>query len=145
MSALRAQLLGTTNLFLAEFNRFTAQSVIAFRTPSCRHRLLPASLGAPVRSNAEYSAFVESLLPVMRGLKLHLAANTDPIVDEEARKVVLHLTSTAETNIGPYANEYVWVLKFTDDGKEIGEIMEFADSAYTLEMLGKLAEAAKTQ
>lgn len=145
MSALRAQLLVTTNLFLGEFNRCTPQSVIAFRTPSCRHWLLPASLGAPVRSNAEYSAFVESLLPVMRGFKLHLAANTDPIVDEEARKVVLHLTSTAETNIGPYANEYVWVLKFTDDGKEISEIMEFADSAYTLEKLGKLAEAAKAQ
>lgn len=79
----------------------------------------------------------------MRGFRLHLGANTDPIIDVPARKVVIHLTSTAETDIGPYANEYIWILRFTEDGKEIDEIIEFADSAYTLEMLHKLTQAVQ--
>jgi ketosteroid isomerase-like protein len=55
----------------------------------------------------------------------------EEIHDAGAHKSIIHASSTAETKIGPYANEYMLVLKFTKDGKKVTEFNEFVDSAYS--------------
>jgi ketosteroid isomerase-like protein len=40
---------------------------------------------------------------------------------------MMHASSTASTKIGRYANEYALFLTFTDDGKKVTRIKDFAD------------------
>lgn len=60
------------------------------------------------------------------------------IHDPEARQSVLHLHDTAQSPIGPYANEYMFVLSFTEDGTKIIKIEEFLDSANCNEFFGRI-------
>lgn len=60
--------------------------------------------------------------------------------DADAHVCIMHATSTAETDIGPYANEYALVLHFTDDGKKVTKFLEFVDSAYSMKFFAALAE-----
>ena len=140
MSLKRKQLLESAYLFLENHDKFTPESVIADRTSSCTHTLLPSSIPVGPRNNSEYSAFIADMKQVMHNFKLHIVPGTEPVVDEVTRRVTLQLTSHSETNIGLYANEYIWILKFSEDGKQIEKIVEFADSAYTLNMLPKLLD-----
>ncbi|RYP76893.1 hypothetical protein DL771_001446 [Monosporascus sp. 5C6A] len=141
--ALRDELLSIAQAFLTAFNKFTPESVVAYRSTSCKHRLLPATLQAPPRSNAEYAAFVKQLQVVMPSFHLRLSEDQDPVVDEATRTVVMHLKSHSETDIGLYENEYIWILKFNGNGTAIDEVIEFADSQYTTEWIPKFQKAVE--
>jgi ketosteroid isomerase-like protein len=55
----------------------------------------------------------------------------EEVHDACAHMSIIHASSTGETDIGPYANEYALILTFTDDGKKVTKFDEFVDSAYT--------------
>jgi hypothetical protein len=50
----------------------------------------------------------------------------------------MHASSTANTGVGKYANEYTLFLQFTEDGKKVANIEEFVDSAYSTSFFAKL-------
>ncbi|KAI2616919.1 hypothetical protein GGS26DRAFT_577651 [Hypomontagnella submonticulosa] len=139
----REQLLQTTRLFLDAFNEFTPEGVVRHRSPTCTHRLLPATLNSPTQSNADYANLVASLQPIMPVFRLRLVDGVEPAVDEASRKVTLHLKSHSQTPVGLYENEYVWVLTLSQDGKSVDDVLEFADSLYTAEWLPKIKKAAE--
>ncbi len=142
MSTIRENLLQTAKNYIDGFNAGTPEGKIAFRTPDCTQTIRPDSLPLPIkvaRTNEEYQAFIVEGSQILRNVKLSLVEGEDVIVDEVSRKVVLHLNSTGETDFGPYANEYMIVLKATDDGKLIKSVVEFIDSAYILNIGAKLA------
>ncbi|KAL1854510.1 hypothetical protein VTK73DRAFT_8732 [Phialemonium thermophilum] len=150
MADLHAKLSQMAIAFIDAFNEETAESSVRYRGPSCLHRLLPASMGVPPRTNAEYAAWIQNMYTVIRGFRLRLVGTAGPsdtnskaglIVDEKARTVGLHLASSAETDVGDYANEYFWMLRFNEDVTVIEEVIEFVDSAYTVGFLAKLEEA----
>lgn len=60
------------------------------------------------------------------------------IHDVQARKCMMHASSTADTSIGRYNNEYALFLDFTEDGQRIRRIEEFADSAYSAKFFQRL-------
>jgi hypothetical protein len=62
----------------------------------------------------------------------------EEIHDADAHTSIIHASSTAETEIGPYANEYVLILTFTEDGKKVTKFDEFVDSAYSKEFFAAL-------
>ncbi|KAI0382422.1 hypothetical protein F5Y04DRAFT_252636 [Hypomontagnella monticulosa] len=138
----REQLLQTTKLFLDAFNEFTPEGVVRHCSPTCTHRLLPATLKTPTQTNAEYSNLIASIREIMPDFKIGLVDGVEPAVDEVSRKVTLHLKSHSKTPVGVYQNEYVWVLTISQDGKSVDDILEFADSLYTSEMIPKLQKAA---
>ncbi|KAI6090683.1 hypothetical protein F4821DRAFT_22447 [Hypoxylon rubiginosum] len=142
MSPLREQLLQTTKAFLEAFNEFTPEAVVRNRSPTCTHRIFPATLKLPATSNAEYGEFVGLLKHVMPVFEMRLAEGQEPVVDEVARKVSLYTKSRSETKVGLYENEYFWVLTMNEDGTLIEDVLEFPDSLYTSEWIPKLRDAA---
>ncbi|KAI0162632.1 hypothetical protein BJ166DRAFT_497306 [Pestalotiopsis sp. NC0098] len=145
MYALRGVLIQTANRYIHGFNTNTAEGVIASRTPDCRQIIHPSTVPppwqGPPRSNEEYQAWIVPGFKMIRNIKLSLVDGQDMLVDDVSCKVMMHLRSTGETDAGPYANEYMIVLKMTDDGKLIKEIVEFVDSAAVRDIV----EAMKQQ
>ena len=95
-------------------------------------------------NNDEYATYFAPNIPIFRNfaVKTH-----ETMVDEEARKVVLLASSTAETDIGPYKNEYVVVIEMGRDGRQAEKVIEWVDSGYVVKFFGKLSQAtdAKNQ
>ncbi|KAF3765287.1 hypothetical protein M406DRAFT_329209 [Cryphonectria parasitica EP155] len=149
MPSIRDTLVQTANSYIAGFNTNTAEGVIACRTADCKQVIHPSSVpppwASPPRSNEEYQEFTVPGFKMLRNVKISLAKGEDMLVDEVSRKVLLHLTSTGETDFGPYANEYMIVLKMTDDGTQIKEVMEFIDSATTRDIAASLAQHVKPE
>jgi ketosteroid isomerase-like protein len=66
------------------------------------------------------------------------------IHDADAHTSIIHASSTAETKIGPYANEYTLMLTFTEDGKKVTKFDEFVDSAYSEKFFAALENKKAT-
>jgi ketosteroid isomerase-like protein len=88
-------------------------------------------------NNEAYAAFLEDILPIFRDM--HLTVH-DTTIDEVERRVVMHVSSKALTVMGEYANEYIFSLWMTEDGKTVERVEEFADSKYSADYFGKLGE-----
>jgi hypothetical protein len=147
MPSLRDQLVQTANSYITGFNTNTAEGIIASRTADCKQIILPASCPPPwknpPRSNAEYQAFILPGFKHLRNLNIFIADGEDMIVDDVSRKVVLPLQATGETDHGPYTNEYMMVLKMTEDGTQIKEVVEFIDSATVRDLAASMASQIK--
>ena len=84
-------------------------------------------------TNAQFADYFGPLLPLFRSFTL-----TVHEVVHDGRKVAMHLTSAAETDIGPYRNEYMVMLEMTEDGSQVEKLLEFVDTAYTLPFFERL-------
>ncbi|KAI0447477.1 hypothetical protein F4803DRAFT_546364 [Xylaria telfairii] len=135
MSSLRDQLWKTAKAAFDEYSEMTAESVIAYRSPDCVHRMFPASAGIPNRTNKEYSDFVMELKKTVPNLRLIVLDDFGPIIDETNCQVLAHLRSAGDTPYGPCETEYFMSLKMNEDGTQIMEFVEFVDTAYTLEFI----------
>ena len=127
--------LETAHSVIAGFNTWTPESVMAFRAPNCLHQVLPASLGRRPLNNEEYAAYFIPLMPAFRKFQLTVH---DVVNDEAARKVAMHVTSTAETDIGKYKNEYMLILYMTEDGRKVQKILEYVDSSHSKDFFARL-------
>lgn len=61
----------------------------------------------------------------------------DIFEDEKTNKAVVWIDATAETDVGPYANEKMLLFYFDDAGK-ISKTYEFLDSAATAAFFAKM-------
>jgi ketosteroid isomerase-like protein len=149
MYALRINLMQTARSYIDGFNTNTAEGIIASRTPDCKQIIHPSTVPppwkSPPRSNEDYQAWIVPGFKMIRNIRLSLVEGQDMLVDDMARKVMLHLRSTGETDAGPYANEYMIVLKMTDDGKLIKEIVEFVDSAAVRDIVTAMQQQQQQQ
>ncbi|KAL6171937.1 hypothetical protein ACJQWK_02930 [Exserohilum turcicum] len=127
----------TARAVIEAYNAWDINKIMAYRSPDCKHRVLPASMHREARSNAQYRAYLSRIM--------HLYSNFTVTVNEEihdavAHKCIIHASSRAETKIGPYANEYALILTFTEDGKKVTKFDEFVDSAYSQQFVSALAK-----
>ena len=89
-------------------------------------------------SNAEYEASFGPIMHAFRNWRL-VAQDDKTVVDVEKRTVVMQANSTADTDLGPYKNEYVLVVYMTDEEKPmIDRIEEWVDSAVSMDLIPKL-------
>lgn len=86
-------------------------------------------------NNTEYAVYLKRILPWFRDFRVYV---TDVVEDEAANKVVLHARSTAQTVVGPYANEYIIIIHTSSDGGLATRVDEFVDTAYSNKMMTKL-------
>ncbi|CAM6100436.1 unnamed protein product [Calypogeia fissa] len=107
------------------YNSSCPDDIMSYRAPNCIHQIMPSSSSRPPMNNSTYSTFwVCTILPHFRNFHVTLH---DLIEDAAANKVVLWASSTADTDLGPYGNEYVAVLYFNSEGK-VEKFVEFVDS-----------------
>jgi ketosteroid isomerase-like protein len=85
--------------------------------------------------NAAYEAFFSAWMPHLRGFRV---TARETVVDEAERKVVFVASSTAESAVGPYANEYVLAFHFDDEAGRLVRFTEFVDALHSAEFFGKL-------
>lgn len=137
MPPTRAQLLSTAKSFVDSFNKWTIPDILSIRTPSCIHRIYPASELRPARNNAEFAKFVEGLMQVFKEFRFTIINEDDTLVDTEARKVFLRLRGYSDTEIGPFDSEVLFVLKITEDGEKVEDVMEFVDTETGLSFMRK--------
>jgi hypothetical protein len=116
------------------YNESNIDSLMSYRAPNCIHQVLPASLAPPPMNNDAFRAYVSRIMPLFRNFTV---TTKDLIEDPVANKVAIWASSTADTDAGPYANEYMFVLHFNSDCK-VEKILEFVDSAFSKEFFGKL-------
>ena len=76
-------------------------------------------------NNEMYATYFSAIIPHFRDFKITV---NDMIEDERANKTAVWAHSTAVTDIGPYANEYMLLLYFNDAGDKIDRFLEFVDS-----------------
>lgn len=147
MTSFRDQLLQTAKSALDKYGDLTPESVVAHRSADCVHRLLPASAGVPDRTNREYADFVMELKKTVPNMRLVVQEKGqgsgdgffEPMVDEAARRVLVHVKAAGDTPYGPCEAEYFMALRMSEDGTQIVEFVEFVDTAYTLEFIRKAA------
>ncbi|KAE9375944.1 hypothetical protein N431DRAFT_437378 [Stipitochalara longipes BDJ] len=138
--SLRDQLLQTAHGYLNAHNNRDMESILAFCAPNCVHRAGPPTVKSPDRNNDEYATFN---VEVFKVLHTYLATITDAAVDDVSKKVVLSVEAKATADAGEYENEYVILLRMTEDGKQVVEQYDFVDSHRMIEWMGKLGEFAK--
>lgn len=138
MDAEESQLLRTALNLLESYDKWDIDAIIAPRAENCVQQVYPSRLNRPKQNNAEYREYFEK--GVMPHFKDFHVSVTDIIEDPKRNKVAVHAQSTAETALGPYANEYVIIMHMTEDHKEVVHIKEFVDSEYSQSFFPKLRE-----
>ncbi|KAK7448502.1 hypothetical protein VKT23_013763 [Stygiomarasmius scandens] len=128
----------TASALISAYNAWDLDAILSdsWRSPSCIHQILPLSLGQPAMDNTFYRHYLRTFMSTFRNLTVTVK---DTIVDEKQRRVLMWASSKAETDIGPYANEYALILKCDEDGRVVW-VGEFLDSQYTIAFFIKLRE-----
>ena len=126
----RATLLSTANEAIEGYNIWTTESIMSYRAPHCTHQVLPLSLGRQPLNNEQYLAYFTPMMALFKDF--HVVVK-NAVVDEEAKQVTMHATSSAMTAVGKYDNEYMLALRMTEDGTKVEKFDEFVDSKYSSE------------
>ena len=93
------------------------------------------TLGIAPMDNTAFEAWQKSIMHAFRNVEIKIL---EMIEDPESNKVAMWAKSSAETDIGPYTNEYMIVLHMNKEKTKIVRLREFADSAYANEFFPRL-------
>ena len=107
------------------------------------HRVLPRSLGMPIRDKEAFSHHAEGIFAIFSKFRMI----PEEIYEDEAQGVVIiHagmegiVKSRSRRGQGEeWRNECVMIIRLSADGSQVVEIQEFVDSAKALEMKRKHA------
>ncbi|THV00916.1 hypothetical protein K435DRAFT_638482, partial [Dendrothele bispora CBS 962.96] len=134
-----ANLKATAQAMISACNSWDIANILpsTWRSPSCIHQILPVSLSRPPMSNVQYEEFFSSIIPGLRNFCVSINDEIGVLVDARERKICMWAKGEAETDVGEYKNEYVFMLKVDEDGKVIW-IGEFVDSWNSVVFVPKL-------
>lgn len=126
----------TALAIVAAFNEMDIPTILSHRHPSALRTFVPASLGAP-QSKTAYASSLHSLRAIFKNFSLVV---NDMLEDKEARKICLWCSARADTVVGEYVNEYVWLMEFDEEGLVMAS-KEYSDTAAQREFWPRLKEA----
>jgi ketosteroid isomerase-like protein len=122
---MHSTLLKTALSVIAGYNAWNIDAIMAPRSENCTHRVYPDRLGRPTLNRTAYITYFSSLLPFFDNFTVTV---TGTYVDEERNQVAVQAFSKADSVLGPYGNEYVVMMKMTEDQEKVYEVREFVDS-----------------
>ncbi|GAB1309967.1 hypothetical protein MFIFM68171_00177 [Madurella fahalii] len=144
---LREQMIQTAKGWLqahADRNTHGAASITALAAPGFVAHSFPSSLQAPDRNLEEYVAFQSWAFTMF---DTYHSTQTDMVVDETQRKVVIYLSAKGTASAGEYTNEYIHKLTLTEDGTLVKVFDASVDSLAMMTWMGKVqaAQGAKEE
>ncbi|KAJ4390943.1 hypothetical protein N0V93_004542 [Gnomoniopsis smithogilvyi] len=117
------------------FKAWDIDRIIAYRAENCTQQVVPKSLDRPAMDNAAFRQYFGGIMPLFK----NFTPTTHQLIeDEKANTVVIWCSSTADTVIGPYGNEYVLLLHFNETGDKVEKIVEYVDTEYSKSFFGRL-------
>ncbi|RAO73269.1 uncharacterized protein BHQ10_009281 [Talaromyces amestolkiae] len=142
MTPIRDQLYATALKFLQAQSCLEADRMTALRTPTCRSTGM-----APSRTTSKTCDQLKPLLEdykrVFKDAKYSLLEENDMVIDEWAKKVTMRVRGQFETCVGPWANDFVFILTMTEDGKLLADIKSFPDTAALEELETRVLQASQ--
>ncbi|ROV88143.1 hypothetical protein VMCG_10430 [Cytospora schulzeri] len=120
---------------IESYRSWNIERIMAYRTDDCTQLVIPRSLNREPKDNASYRKYFASIMPAFQDFqpKIH-----ELVEDEQGNKVMMWVSSKAQSLIGPYGNEYTILLYFNEDGDKVNKIVEFVDSAYAKDFFTRL-------
>jgi len=106
------------------FHTGTNESLLPNAASDFEYHLHPASLQMEKMTRADFVAFWETnVAPILEDFHASFHSET---YDVEARRSVVHLSSTADTPLGKqtWQNEAMFICQFSDDGNTLLKIDE---------------------
>ena len=125
----------TADAAIEAMNNMDPETFISLRSPNCMRSIHPASLKIPPSTNAQFAAQLNSLKPIFRNFSLTV---TELVEDVEQRKICMWLLARADTDVGEYRNEYLWLMEFDESGEKIVGTKEFVDVGMARDFWPKL-------
>lgn len=93
------------------------------------------SLDRPAMDNATFRKYFGGMMPLFKNFTPTIHQLVE---DEKANTVAIWCSSTADTIIGPYGNEYMILLSFNKAGDKVEKFIEFVDTEYSKSFFGRL-------
>jgi hypothetical protein len=116
------QLHATARALYAVYNSGDVDSITSISTPDCIFRRGSSSVAPPIRNLDKYIIHVQSVIdslaePWQTGL-------VDLMVDKRERKAVMFGWTKGTAEAGRYENEWVILIRMTEDGRKVMERFE---------------------
>ncbi|KAK1828027.1 hypothetical protein QBC39DRAFT_375062 [Podospora conica] len=127
--------ISTTSSLLRGYSSLSVPALLAPLTPDFTHRVLPSSLRVPPHDIDAFAAHARSMFSLFRRFEM-VPVEVFEDVDQDA--VVILARMEGETKGGEaWENECVLVVKLTEDGRGVREVVEFVDGGKAGEMRGR--------
>lgn len=139
MTPSRQTLLDIAIAFSKSYDEWTVEGALRIRTPDCIHQVHPASLKRPAMSNNDYAAYLESINKLFQNYRVYVY-DDKTLVDVDNRTVIMQARGTADTILGPFSIEYLFILEVDKCGHKIQKIDEFVDSAAVVGLVPRIKE-----
>ncbi|KAH8906198.1 hypothetical protein BR93DRAFT_938689 [Coniochaeta sp. PMI_546] len=126
----------TITALLEAYGSLSVPQLLALLAPNFTHRVLPESLGMPVRDKEAFAQHAAGIFAIFESFRME---PKDGVLKMEGRKetwvVRAHMSGILKGGKGEWKNECVLIVRMDDEGALVEEIQEFVDSAKALEML----------
>lgn len=128
MDTTRQRLLATTLRFVMTLESLDVDAMLAVRSSTCLHHMCcPSFRNYSITNDQTREAFPQWKSTITK-YKFGILDDSQTLVDEQARKVMIRAETAAETTVGDYNNEYIFILRMTQDCNAVDEIWEFYDT-----------------
>lgn len=139
---MREQLIATAMKFLEVQSDWEYDQIMTVRTPTCTGTIMSPSRRT-FRPSDKLEWAVKVHKEIFKTLKFRLIEENDMVIDEAARKVMMRVRGEAETCVGPYANEWIFILTMTDDGKLVTDVKNMLDTVILAELESRLKQSSQ--
>lgn len=142
---------------IESYRSWDIEKIMAYRADNCVHEIAPSTLFVPLscclsydhhtdrhpveslqqepKGNEDYRKYWTSIAPLFTNFQPTVH---DIIEDQRENKLIVWASSTGQTVLGPYANEYMLLLYFNPAGDKVERFVEFVDSDVARSTFSKL-------
>lgn len=119
---------------LDAYGSLSVPQLLDLLAPSFTHRVLPESLGMPVRDKEAFARHAAGIFGVFDSFRMEPAEILKVEGWRETWVVRAHMEGVLRGGKGGWTNECVLIVKMDEEGMLVQEIQEFVDSAKAVEM-----------
>jgi hypothetical protein len=128
MASRREKLLATASKFVDTFGSFDVETILSIRSPTCLYHMCFPSFNKNTLNNDETRESFPQWISAVITFDFSILEPSHTLVDEARKRVMVRTKASADTIVGGYENEYVFVLQMTEDCGLVDEIWEFYDT-----------------